>query len=128
MIAADVFIYLVYMFFGIFQYSYQGQYTFASAIQSTTPFNYRTAGNVLAIIGGLIAAALYGNIGIKVIYNNVLMEILRKSSVRHTSHVTDDLLRLPSPHLKGRQDSLGVRCAGILGACVCYSNGCAKYW
>lgn len=104
MIVADVFIYLVYMFFGIFQYSYQGQYTFSSAIQSITPFNYRTAGNVLAImgtftkpcltqieairgmriliirIGGLIAAALYGNIGIKVIYNNVLMELFRKSS------------------------------------------------
>lgn len=29
-------------------------------------------------LGGLIAAALYGNIGIKVIYNNVLMEIFRK--------------------------------------------------
>lgn len=26
--------------------------------------------------GGLVAAALYGNIGIKVIYNNVLMELL----------------------------------------------------
>ncbi|PQE28339.1 transmembrane amino acid transporter protein [Rutstroemia sp. NJR-2017a BBW] len=75
MLVADIFIYLVYMFFGIFQYSYQGQYTFSSAIQSTTPFNYRTAGNILAIIGGLIAAALYGNIGIKVIYNNVLMEL-----------------------------------------------------
>lgn len=29
-------------------------------------------------IGGLIAAALYGNIGIKVIYNNVLIELFRK--------------------------------------------------
>lgn len=29
---------------------------------------------MLAIISGLIAAALYGNIGIKVIYNNLLME------------------------------------------------------
>jgi hypothetical protein len=81
MIVADIFIYLVYMFFGIFQYSYQGQYTFSSAIQSTTPFNYRTAGNVLAIIGGLIAAALYGNIGIKVIYNNVLMELFSKPPI-----------------------------------------------
>jgi hypothetical protein len=51
MIVADIFIYLVYMFFGIFQYSYQGQYTFSSAIQSITPFNYRTAGNILAIMG-----------------------------------------------------------------------------
>ena len=51
MIVADIFIYVVYVVFGVVQYSYQGQYTFASAIQSTTPFNYRTAGNVLAIIG-----------------------------------------------------------------------------
>lgn len=32
-------------------------------------------------IGGLIAAALYGNIGIKVVYNNVLMELFRKSPI-----------------------------------------------
>jgi hypothetical protein len=32
-------------------------------------------------IGGLIAAALYGNIGIKVVYNNVLMEIFRKNPI-----------------------------------------------
>ncbi|KAH8817436.1 transmembrane amino acid transporter protein-domain-containing protein [Xylogone sp. PMI_703] len=77
MICADVFIYLVYMFFGLFQYSYQGQYTYNAAIQSINPYNYQTAGNILSIVGGLIAAALYGNIGIKVIYNNVFMELLR---------------------------------------------------
>ncbi|PVH80837.1 amino acid transporter-like protein [Cadophora sp. DSE1049] len=75
MICADIFIYLVYMFFGLFQYSYQGQYTFSTNIQSINPYNYQTAGNILSLIGGLIAAALYGNIGIKVIYNNVFMEI-----------------------------------------------------
>jgi len=31
-------------------------------------------GNILAVISGLIAAGLYGNIGIKVIYNNLFME------------------------------------------------------
>ena len=31
--------------------------------------------NILAVITGTIAATLYGNIGIKVIYNNILMEI-----------------------------------------------------
>jgi hypothetical protein len=40
-------------------------------------------------IGGLIAAALYGNIGIKVIYNNVLMEIFRKPPILFYSKVTD---------------------------------------
>ncbi|MCJ1281363.1 hypothetical protein MMC26_000682 [Xylographa opegraphella] len=75
MLCADIFIYLVYMFFGLFQYSYQGQYTYSAAIQSINPYNYQTAGNILSIVGGLIAAALYGNIGIKVIYNNVFMEL-----------------------------------------------------
>ena len=77
MLVADIFIYAVYMFFGLLQYSYQGQYTFSTAIQSINPYNYQTAGNILSVISGLIAAALYGNIGIKVIYNNVFMEIFR---------------------------------------------------
>jgi hypothetical protein len=28
MLAADIFIYVAYMFFGIFQYAFQGQYTY----------------------------------------------------------------------------------------------------
>jgi len=75
MLCADIFIYLAYMFFGIFQYSFQGQYTYSQNYQSISPYNYQTAGNILSIVGGLIAAALYGNIGIKVIYNNVFMEL-----------------------------------------------------
>ncbi|KAG0649264.1 hypothetical protein D0Z07_4091 [Hyphodiscus hymeniophilus] len=75
MLCADIFIYVVYMFFGIFQYSFQGQFTISVSYQSITPFNYQTAGNIMSIAGGLIAAALYGNIGIKVIYNNVFMEL-----------------------------------------------------
>ena len=37
---------------------------------------------MLAIVSGLIAATLYGNIGIKVIYNNVLMEYCRAPSLQ----------------------------------------------
>jgi hypothetical protein len=51
MLCADIFIYLVYMFFGLFQYSYQGQYTYAQNFQSITPYNYQTAGNILSITG-----------------------------------------------------------------------------
>ena len=32
---------------------------------------------MLAVLSGIIAATLYGNIGIKVIYNNVLMELFK---------------------------------------------------
>lgn len=35
------------------------------------------AGNTLTLLSGLIAAGLYGNIGIKVFYNNVLVDIFR---------------------------------------------------
>jgi amino acid permease len=51
MLCADIFIYLVYMFFGLFQYSYQGQYTYNTAIQSINTYNYQTAGNILSIVG-----------------------------------------------------------------------------
>lgn len=51
MIIADLFIYFVYMFFGIFQYAYQGQYTYAQSYQSLNPYNYQTAGNILSIVG-----------------------------------------------------------------------------
>ena len=53
MLCADVFIYLAYMFYGIFQYSYQGQYTYGVSYQSITPYNYQTACNILSIIGSL---------------------------------------------------------------------------
>lgn len=46
------------------QISYQGLSTYA----------WQTVCNLLAVITGIIAATLYGNIGIKVIYNNVLIE------------------------------------------------------
>lgn len=49
MLCADIFIYLVYMFFGLFQYSYQGQYTYSQSWQSISPFQYQTAGNILSI-------------------------------------------------------------------------------
>ena len=51
MLCADIFIYLVYMFFGLFQYAFQGQYTYNTSYQSITPYNYQTAGNLLSIMG-----------------------------------------------------------------------------
>jgi hypothetical protein len=51
MLCADIFIYVVYMFFGLFQYAYQGQYTNSQSYQSLNPYNYQTAGNILSVIG-----------------------------------------------------------------------------
>lgn len=44
--------------------------------QGVSVYGWQTAGNMISLIAALIAAGLYGNIGIKVFYNNILMEIL----------------------------------------------------
>lgn len=74
MVVADVFIYCCYMFFGIFVYSFWGQYTYNPAPQGIGYVGWRIATNIMNIVTGLIAAALYGNIGIKVVYTNVFQE------------------------------------------------------
>lgn len=56
----------VYMVFGIYVYAFQGQFAINPANQGISQFGLQTAGNVLTLISGIIAAALYGNIGIKV--------------------------------------------------------------
>jgi hypothetical protein len=72
---AQFFIYTVYMAYGCFVYYYQGQYSFDIAYQGVSPYVWQTIGNMIAVVSGLIAAGLYGNIGIKVLYNNILMDL-----------------------------------------------------
>lgn len=72
---AQFFIYTVYMIYGCFCYFYQGQYVTNPSYQGVSTFGWQTAGNSLTLLAGLIAAGLYGNIGIKVFYNNVLIDI-----------------------------------------------------
>ena len=63
------------MMFGIFVYSFQGQLTLPLAFQGLSKFAWQTVGNVIALITGIIAAGLYGNIGIsKYYYNRILFE------------------------------------------------------
>ncbi|KAH0388546.1 oligopeptide transporter protein, partial [Aureobasidium melanogenum] len=76
LIVAETFIYVVYLFFGIYVYSFQGQYTINPAQQGMFPHAALTAGNILAFLTALIAAGLYGNIGIKVMYQNIFQELL----------------------------------------------------
>lgn len=74
MIFAQLFIYIVYIFYGCFMYGVQGQYAVNPSYQGISPYNWQTAGNVISFISALIAAGLYGNIGIKVLYNNILID------------------------------------------------------
>jgi len=77
MICAEVLIYVCYMVYGCFCYALQGQYVFNPSYQGVSPYGWQTFGNVLGLITGIIAAVLYGNIGIKVLYNNVGRDVFK---------------------------------------------------
>jgi len=53
------------MFYGLFMYGYQGQYAINPSYLGISKYSLQTAGNVFAMVTAVIAAALYGNIGIK---------------------------------------------------------------
>ncbi|KUJ09903.1 uncharacterized protein LY89DRAFT_627230 [Mollisia scopiformis] len=72
---AQFFIYTVYLIYGSYVYHFQGQYSFQPSYQGVSIYGWQTAGNMISLIAALIAAGLYGNIGIKVMYNNILMDI-----------------------------------------------------
>jgi hypothetical protein len=74
---AQFFVYSVYLIYGCFIYHYQGQYSFNPSYQGVSIYGWQTAGNMISLISALIAAGLYGNIGVKVVYNNVFMDLFR---------------------------------------------------
>lgn len=55
----------------------QGQYTLPLAYQGVSRYAWQTVTNVIALITGAIAAGLYGNIGLKVIYINIVEGLLK---------------------------------------------------
>lgn len=77
MLFAQLFIFVIYLFFGLFVYSFQGQFAINPAYQGISNYGWQTATNSIALVSTLIAALLYGNIGIKVIYNNVLVDMIK---------------------------------------------------
>jgi len=72
MCCAQLLIGIVYMMYGIFVYSFQGQFTLGIAYQGISRFSWQTACNVFGLLTGIIAAGLYGNIGIKVAYYHIV--------------------------------------------------------
>ncbi|KAI1476889.1 transmembrane amino acid transporter protein-domain-containing protein [Daldinia eschscholtzii] len=76
LLIAEIFIYGIYIFFGVFMYSYQGQYTYNPSVQGIAAYGMQTAGNILSLASSLIAAVLYSNIGLKVVYIEVFHELL----------------------------------------------------
>lgn len=81
---AQFFIYSVYLIYGCFIYHFQGQYSYQPSYQGVSVYGWQTAGNMISLIAALIAAGLYGNIGIKVFYNNILLDFLKAPPIYTT--------------------------------------------
>jgi len=58
-------------------YAFQGQFTLPIAFQGMSTFAWQTVGNALGLVTGIIAAGLYGNIGIKVAYYHIVEQWLK---------------------------------------------------
>ncbi|KAI9818332.1 MAG: hypothetical protein M1826_001394 [Phylliscum demangeonii] len=76
MLCAQVFIFTAYLLFGTFVYSYQGQFVINPANQGISIYSWQTVTNVISLVAALIAAGLYGNIGIKVLYQTMIKDLL----------------------------------------------------
>ncbi|KAJ7674389.1 transmembrane amino acid transporter protein-domain-containing protein, partial [Mycena rosella] len=72
MILAQALIFSAYLVYGAFVYSQQGAFTLPLAYQGVSKYAWQTVGNALSLVSGIIAAGLYGNIGLKVVYQNVI--------------------------------------------------------
>lgn len=81
MILAEFIIFATYLVYGVFIYSEQGQYTINPANQGIPGtdkwYPWQTSFNAIGLFTGLVAAGLYGNIGIKVIYQAIVIELFR---------------------------------------------------
>ncbi|KAK0761966.1 hypothetical protein N5P37_004766 [Trichoderma harzianum] len=71
LLCADLLIFLCYMVYGIYCYVMQGQYAYINSYQGISPYNWQTVCNAIELLTNVIAAVLYANIGMKVLYNSV---------------------------------------------------------
>ncbi|PWY86749.1 hypothetical protein BO70DRAFT_288394 [Aspergillus heteromorphus CBS 117.55] len=75
LLCAQLFICLVYIFFGAFVYSFYGQYSISNIYNVVEPKGLQTAVNIVYFLTCIIASILYFNIGMKSVYQQVFMEI-----------------------------------------------------
>lgn len=74
-------IFCVYIFFGIFMYSHQGQFSINPSAQSISDYKLQSACNVITILAAIIAAGMFSNISIKVLWQNIIMDIFKGPSL-----------------------------------------------
>ncbi|CBQ73453.1 related to neutral amino acid permease [Sporisorium reilianum SRZ2] len=77
MISAQALICTVYLVYANVVYYYQGQYVLGQSYNGIAKYVFQTICNMLAILSGTIAAALYGNVGLKVAYVNMVQNVFR---------------------------------------------------
>lgn len=77
MISAQALICTVYLVYANVIYAYQGQYVLGQSYNGIDKYSFQTVCNMLAILSGTIAAALYGNVGLKVIYVNTVQSFMK---------------------------------------------------
>ncbi|KAJ7890531.1 transmembrane amino acid transporter [Mycena olivaceomarginata] len=77
MILAEALIFSAYLMYGAFVYSQQGQFVLPLAYQGVSRYAFQTIGNSFSLVSGIIAAGLYGNIGIKVVYHTIVEDWFR---------------------------------------------------
>ncbi|KAJ7159620.1 transmembrane amino acid transporter protein-domain-containing protein [Mycena filopes] len=77
MALAQLLIVTVYLMYGITLYALEGQFVEAQSYTGLSPYSGQTICNVIGIITGTIAAGLYGNIGLKVIYRLIVETLLK---------------------------------------------------
>lgn len=81
MFLAQAFITIVYIFFGAFVYSYYGQYSYVIITQVVQPLALQVLNNVLGLVTGWLAVFLYFNIGMKVVYLEVGVEMFKLPAI-----------------------------------------------
>lgn len=122
LLIAEAFIFSVYIFFGVYVYSFQGQYVINPANQGMSMRGPLVAGNNLYLVTGLIAAALYGNIGIKVLYQACFKELLHlpdclsdvlgcMTCQRHGN--SNEVCSLSSPSIVSQDKHHNLQCSPI---------------
>lgn len=78
---AQVFIMVVYVFFGAFVYTYIGQYSVSTISQVVNPYSVQVATNALSLLTSFLAVFLYFNIGMKVVYLHICQEIFKMPAI-----------------------------------------------
>lgn len=74
-LCAQIIIMFCYMLYGALMYYYQGQYVANPGNQGLSIYSWQTVGNVMNLFTGMVAAAMYGNVGLKVIYITIAHEV-----------------------------------------------------